>query len=208
MKILKLTFALLVTALLSSTQLFAQQSPYNNYLYCNISYAFFGSGDFSGSSIGINYTHMMSKRFGAQISYKVATGGKPEFTNRYTNDMLTNIRLVGDSGHAVSYAFYKMINIGPTFRISDNDKNQLLISAGFNYKQVKDSYVGNYNNLNGDGQITVNEFVFTSENDLGGFLQLQYLYFIKDNFSIGFHVGTQPSGNIVHDFGVTIGSRF
>ncbi len=199
---------LLITALLNSSQLNGQQSPYNNYLHFNVSYAFFGTGDQGGSTLGLNYVHMLSKRFGAQFSYKVAYADDPDFSTQFTNQQLTNVVLQGDAGHAVSISNYKMVNIGPVFKLTDTDKNQLLVSAGFNYKKAKYNYIGNLRSLNNNTEVSIDRFVFTSENEIGGFVQLQYYYFIKDNFSIGFHAGTQPSSNIVHDFGVTLGSRF
>jgi len=193
----------------------AQEVPFNNYLNTNINYAFFGSGDLNGTAIGLNYVRMASKRFGIKLNYASANGnseGRLLFDR--TPDQIINVIFEGDSGFAVSYSHYNMFNAGPVFRISDGADHIMLTSVGLNFTRAKHSYPSGTriteDSFNTDKpEYILSGYNFSSINGIGGYVSIDYLYFIKNNFSIGFQGAIHLStADIVSSVGFTLGSRF
>jgi len=186
-----------------------ETSSFINYININYGYAFFGTGDENGTALGVDYTRMVSKRFGLRLNYTSADASSPGFTSRYTPEELGNITLRGDGGHAVSVSLYKMLNLGVVYQVSDQtQKNILHTSAGLNYKKAKYNYPSNVGDPYQEGQVSIRHYQFVSENEIGFFVDLKYLHFIKEHFAIGFHGTMQPGGNIVSNVGVTLSNRF
>lgn len=194
----------------------AQQSPFSNYLNTNINYAFLGNGDTGATAIGLNYTNMISKRFGVKINYTSVNGSHDgRLLSAYTKDQFVNVNFEGDSGFAISYSNYNMFSAGPVFSISDGTDHVMLTSVGLNYTRAKHSYPGGIriteDSLTTDepNEYMVIDYNFWSLNGIGGYISIDYLYFIKSNFSVGIQGSiTLNTADIISSVGFTLGSRF
>lgn len=206
----KITTLLLILTICFSTK-WSNAQDYNNYFNTGLSYVFLGTGDKLGTSISLNYTHMPSKKFGIKASYSLATAGGDSYFDLYNRNEITNIRTEGDSGFLVEYAKYDMVNLGVVYQINDGLKHVLHTSTGVTYKRVKStgpqSILGE-SDANGERIYTIRDYYYSSTNAIGFFVNLEYMYFIKENFSVGIRAGSQPIGDVVHSIGISLGSRF
>lgn len=181
----------------------AQEAGSKNYLLSNISYSFFGSGDLSGSAIGITYHRMFLDKFGANISYSKATarGGRINFTQ---NDSIRNVIIDGNSA-AFEVASYHSANIGLTYRTTAGERHALLAGAGLNYKSLIDNYL--YSIQNNNHTVTIGNYYYSSK-EIGFHVSLDYLFFVAKDFAIGIHGAMEISPNILSNAGISLGYRF
>jgi len=206
----KITKLLLVLAVCFSIK-WSNAQDYNNYFNTGISCVFLGTGDLLGSSLNLNYTYMPSKKFGIKASYALATAGHSGTLDTYKRNQITNVITEGDGGFLVDYAKYDIVNIGAVYQINDGLKHILHTSAGVTYKRIKSTRPGaiwGEPNDNGEHVFTIKNYYYSSRNAIGFFINFEYLYFIKENFSIGIRAASQPVGDVVYSIGISLGSRF
>ncbi len=197
-----LTFTVIIFSFVSYSS-DAQEADSKNYLLSNISYSFFGSGDLSGSAIGITYHRMFLDKFGANISYSKATaqGGRAYFTQ---NDSIPNV-IIDGSSPAFEIALYHSANIGLTYRTTAGERHALLAGAGLNYKSLIDNYI--YNIQNSEHASTIENYYHSSK-EVGFHVSLDYLFFVAKDFAIGIHGAMEISPNILSNAGISLGYRF
>jgi len=183
----------------------AQEANSKNYVLSNISYAFFGTGDVSGSAIGVAYHHMFFDKFGANISYSKATAHSSGLLDFYEDYTIENVNTSGEN-IAFNVSLYNSANVGLTYRVTANSRHELLAGAGLNYKSLKynyPSFVGQSEDV-----LTIYNYDYNSSREAGFYVSLDYLFFVTESFSVGIHGAYENTPNVVTSAGLSLGCRF
>ena len=188
----------------------------NNHLITNVSYAFFGTGDLSGTAIGLDYHRTLFGRFGLHLGYSKATGqgdNTLQSIGTQNRGVLTNLSLDGNGEQASGLANYNTYLIGVNYKVADGNKHILLASGGLNYKQLKYNYLSSFlaENVNNQGvaeSVSIQSTTLVAENEAGFYIGLDYLYVFDNSISLGLHFAVENSSNIVSKAGLSLGFRF
>jgi len=185
----------------------AQETNSKNYVLSNISYAFFGTGDISGSAVGVAYHHMFLDKFGANISYSKASAHSSDSRSFPEDYTIENADERGNN-FAFDISSYNSANIGLTYRTIANPRHELLAGAGLNYKSTKNNYPNATSYNHDDNTITILHYTFEGYRDIGFYISFDYLFFIKEHFSIGIHAAYENTPDVLTSVGLSLGCRF
>ena len=207
---------LLYTIVICSFFQFQTIAQDQNLLFTNVSYAFFGTGDLSGTAIGLDYHRSIWNRLGVHLGFSKATG-KGDNTLRQIGEnnqnAITNITFTGDGDHVSDLANYTTALLGINYKVVDQTGQVLLVNTGLNYKQFQYNYLAGYlaENINGQGvaeQITIQSTALVADKETGIYFGLDYLYVLNNSLTIGIHGVVENSSNILSKAGLSIGYRF
>jgi len=209
---MKLLLSLFVGLLLP----FQASAQNNNHLLTNVSYAFFGTGDLSGTAIGLDYHRTLWGRFGIHLGYSKATGRGDNILQSIGSGnigVLNNLSLSGNDEQASDLANYNTYLIGVNYKVADGDKHILLASGGLNYKQLRYNFISGFSlqNINAQGiaeSATIESTSLFAEREAGFYVGLDYLYVFDNSISLGLHLAVEDSSNIVSKAGLSLGFRF
>ena len=187
-----------------------------NYLFTNASYAFFGTGDLSGTAIGLDYHRTLFSRFGIHLGFSKATGkgsGTLDRIGSNNRPLVTNLSFDGNADQTSDLANYNTYLLGVNYKVADGQKHTLLVAGGLNYKQLQYNYLSGFiaENVNGQGQaesITVLGSNLVAEKETGFYVNLDYLYAFENNLTLGLHFSVENSSNILSKTGISLGFRF
>lgn len=172
-----------------------------NYFYTHIDYAFLGTGDHTGRSLGLTYSRLLYKNIGCSIAYREtkASGNGYEISKDQFIDVINKGEAVLDKS---SYSSY---NLGFTYRVNDKERSTLLTSVGLNYKIYDYQYV---NQSMGSGS-NFEIISIATEHDAAAsfYVSLDYLYYITGDVSLGFHASIEGDNTIL-SVGASMGYRF
>lgn len=188
----------------------------NNHLLTNVSYAFFGTGDLSGTAIGLDYHRTLWSRFGLHLGYSKATGqgdNTLQTIGRDNRAVVTNLTFDGNGDQTSDLANYTTYLIGVNYKVADGDKHILLASGGLNYKQLQYNYLSSFlaENVNSQGlaeSVSIRNTALVAEKETGFYFGLDYLYVFDNSISLGLHAAVENSDNILSKAGLSLGFRF
>jgi len=193
--------------------LFFQTTAQNkNYLSTNVSYAFFGTGDLSGTAIGLDYHRSLFGRFGIHAGYSKATGkGNSNLFGLNPNNAIgTNLEFNGNGSPSSNLANYQTFLLGVNYKVADGKRNVLLASVGANYKDIQNIYISNSTRTSIEGMTTleVQNIILNAEKEVGLYFGLDYLYVFNNSITLGLHLAVENSSNIVSKTGLSLGFSF
>lgn len=181
-----------------------------NYVLTNVSYAFFGTGDLSGSSLGINYHRMITNRFGLNAGYSKASGNGSGIINLIDGYRLREVNTTGEN-IAFETGNYNSLNLGLTYKILNGTHQNLLLGGGLNYKSLHYNYVNSaYFESQPDGttDVYITGTEYNNEKEIGYFISVDYLVFFKSGFGLGVHASVENSDNILSKVGASLAYKF
>lgn len=207
---------LLLSLIICVCAFFQTMAQGQNYLFTNASYAFFGTGDLSGTAIGVDYHGTLFGRFGIHAGFSKATGkGDNTLSNIGTINraVITNLSFDGSADHVSDLASYSTYLLGINYKVADGQKHTLLVAGGLNYKQLEYNYLAGFlaENVNAQGQaesITIIGNSLVAEKETGFYLGLDYLYAFENALTLGLHFSVENSSNILSKTGISLGFRF
>jgi len=185
----------------------------NNYLFTNVSYTFFGTGDLQGSSVGIDYHRTIWKRFGLNVGFSRTSGSGKNNSIFSTPSLISNASFTGDSGFADGIAVYNTYILGATYKVSDGRNQVLFATFGLNYKNLKYNYIGitRFDNVDPSGvsqEISIRSYNFVSDKEMGLYGALNYHFYVTPTVSFGLHLAVENSPNMLSKLGLAVGYRF
>ena len=209
---MKLLFAFIICV----CAFFQTSAQGQNYLFTNASYAFFGTGDLSGTAIGIDYHRTLFGRFGIHAGFSKATGkgsGTLDRIGSNNRPLVTNISFDGNADQVSDLASYNTYLLGVNYKVADGQKHTLLVAGGLNYKQLEYNYLAGFlaENVNPQGQaesVTILGNSLVAEKETGFYLGLDYLYAFENALTLGLHFSVENSSNILSKTGISLGFRF
>jgi len=187
-----------------------------NYLLTNAAYAFFGTGDLSGTAIGVDYHRTLFGRFGLHLGFSKATGkgsGTLDRIGSNNRPLVTNLSFDGNGDQTSDLANYNTYLLGVNYKVADGQKHVLLATGGLNYKLLQYNYLSGFiaENVNAQGQaesISVLGNNLVAEKETGFYVGLDYLYVFDNALTLGLHFSVESSSNILSKAGLSLGFSF
>lgn len=198
----------LLLLILCSTNIFAQN--YKNYVTPHYSYAFMGSGDVWGNSVGLNYTAILYSKFGLTAGYNKSTSSYNIFSDvkEFDYKIQSNYK-----DFDVNYAIYNSYNLGLAYSVGDGSDHRLLASAGLSYKHIKSTELwaalwSTHQETGKKDYVEFDRVFYNKYNEYGIYVNLDYTYFFTDTFGIGTHASIESSEHILSMIGISCSARF
>lgn len=198
--------------LLCITLHFQTTAQDQNYLFTNFSCAFFGTGDLSGTALGIDYHRTVFNRFGIHVGYSKADGRGDNnlFGVDLTDTEVPDLFFEGNGTPSSNLASYQTLMLGLNYALVDNQKSVFLVSVGGNFKNIQNNYLLTSLRGTGTGEsiLTIENNRLLAENEVGIYGGVDYLYVLDNSMTLGLHVAVENSDNILSKMGMSVGFRF
>lgn len=196
--------ACLVLLMMCSSFTFGQS---DQYLSTSYGFAFFGSGDLGGTSLGVNYARILYKRLGVHGGLLKSTGSG----NFLPEGTVINVSRVG-SNTSSNIATYNTVNLGVVYRATDGTKQSLFLKGGVSYNSIRNNRVDSFGTPRDidipDGSIEVFSYSLVRATNIALHIMIDYQQYIDDNFFLGLHLASYPGEDIHSHAGVSLGLRF